>query len=737
MDRIVKRSMHAMLAAAALLGVAGGVAAAEPTKPYQWASVPFGGGGFVDGFLYHPKAPGLLYARTDIGGMYRYDRRDHRWIPLLDHLAKSDGDLMGVLSMAVDPNDPARLYAACGEYLGEWAHAAAVLRSNDQGATWEKTDLPFRLGGNADGRGTGDRLQVDPNLGTILLLGSNRDGLWKSVDGGRKFTRLGGAPASVSLVLFDPRSGSKGAPTGTIWIGSADGQGGLFVSHDGGATFAPAPGAPQQTPQHAVFTPDGTLYVAFAASEGEAAANPGHAIDGGVWKLDPAGERWTDISPQKPGGASGKFGYSGIDVDPAHPGTLVVSTLDRWNSGDDIFLSRDGGAHWTPLGPQSVHDAAPYPWLVNYTGGKDAMGHWISDVRINPSDPDEMVYGTGYGLWMTHNLGAAGSGKRVTFDFEVANLEETAVLGLVSPVDGARLFAAMGDVAGAGWTDLTKTPNNILFGPTTENNISVDYAGRRPEFIARTANNSPMHAFLSGDGGANWLAMRASPYTPQDARGNWHSPGVIAVSAGATFMVWAPERDGAWWSADKGKSWTPTTGWPAVRDRALVPVADKTAEGVFYLYSPGEGQILVSADGGKSFNVITDKLPRLEGWQQGRLAVTPGHLRDLWLLGPYGLLHSASADKPLAGVKSVQEAWAMGFGKAAPGQTYPAIFLWGKIRDIEGLWRSDDEGGSWVRINDAAHQFGRIHDITGDPREFGTAYIAAEGRGVLVGRPAG
>ncbi|MFD2783596.1 hypothetical protein ACFS32_24050 [Novosphingobium pokkalii] len=49
--------------------------------PYHWQTVPFGAGGFVDGFLYHPRTPGILYARTDIGGMYRYDFEARRWIP--------------------------------------------------------------------------------------------------------------------------------------------------------------------------------------------------------------------------------------------------------------------------------------------------------------------------------------------------------------------------------------------------------------------------------------------------------------------------------------------------------------------------------------------------------------------------------------------------------------------------------------------------------------------------------
>ncbi|MBW8882990.1 MAG: hypothetical protein JF615_16675, partial [Asticcacaulis sp.] len=52
---------------------AGGAMAAEAQAPYEWRTVPYGAGGYVDGFVYHPREKGVLYTRTDVGGMYRYD----------------------------------------------------------------------------------------------------------------------------------------------------------------------------------------------------------------------------------------------------------------------------------------------------------------------------------------------------------------------------------------------------------------------------------------------------------------------------------------------------------------------------------------------------------------------------------------------------------------------------------------------------------------------------------------
>ena len=718
--------------------------AAATASSYTWRTVPWGGGGYVDGLVYHPKVKNILYARTDVGGVYRFDFATRRWIPLLDQLSRADRDMNGVLSVAVDAQDAKKVYLACSLYLGDWAHNAAVLRSDDQGATWAKTDLPFKLGGNADGRGAGERLQVDPTAGDTLFLGSNQNGLWKSIDGAKTFAKVGSFPqANVTLVLFDSKSGAAGTPTQTIYVGSGEGSGGLYVSRDGGATFSMVAGAPAQTPQHAVISPDGFLYVAFAAGDGKTRneLNPSNVASGGVWKMDLKTGKWREISPVRPGSAAGAFGYSGIDLDPAHPGTVVTSTIDRWwPEPDEVFLSRDAGEHWTALTSVSRHDKSRFPWLNNdrqvTDPTRDRMGSWTSDVKINPFNPDEMAYVTGGGVWMTRNLMAAGSDKQVQFDFADDNLEETAIMQMVSPPQGATLIAAMGDVAGGSWDDLTKTPTASGAFRPSGTVTSVDVAWLNPAFIARTANDKPF-GYYSEDGGAHWTGFPSSgSYTPQDAKGNWRNPGQLAVSAGGTSILWSIPGDKAYVSSDKGKSWAASTGWPQNADALLVPVADRAVNGVFYTHDRAGGQILISVDGGKSFSPVITGIPAVASWQGAQLAAVPGRMRDLWLAGPFGLLHSADASKPLASVKRVDEAWNVGFGKAAPGKAYPAVFLAGKVSGEPGIWRSDDEGQSWVRINDDVHRFADGGTLTGDPTDYGTVYVARAAGGIIVGRPA-
>jgi hypothetical protein len=96
-----------LLQAASLLATLPSWAANEAT-PYEWRSLPFGGGGLVTGLVFHPREKGLLYARADNGGAYRFDATGRRWVPLLDHLGRADAELMTVLSLAVDPTDANR-----------------------------------------------------------------------------------------------------------------------------------------------------------------------------------------------------------------------------------------------------------------------------------------------------------------------------------------------------------------------------------------------------------------------------------------------------------------------------------------------------------------------------------------------------------------------------------------------------------------------------------------------------
>jgi xyloglucan-specific exo-beta-1,4-glucanase len=80
---------------------------------------------------------------------------------------------------------------------------------------------------------------------------------------------------------------------------------------------------------------------------------------------------------------------------------------------------------------------------------------------------------------------------------------------------------------------------------------------------------------------------------------------------------------------------------------------------------------------------------------------------------------------------------ALAFGKSRDDGDYPTVFAIGTRADLEAIWRSDDAGASWLRINDTDHEYGRrFRVICADQRVFGRVYVGTDGRGVIWGEPA-
>lgn len=127
-------------------------------------------------------------------------------------------------------------------------------------------------------------------------------------------------------------------------------------------------------------------------------------------------------------------------------------------------------------------------------------------------------------------------------------------------------------------------------------------------------------------------------------------------------------------------------------------------------------------------------MPNYEAWQPQICAVF-GKEGHVWLADrASGLLYSTDGGLNFTKITSVSEATRVTVGKAAPSASYPAIFIWGVVNSVNGLFRSDDQGATWQRINDAEHEYARNHSvIAGDPRVYGRLYDGIGGRGVVYG----
>lgn len=737
-------------------------AVAAESQAYTWKNAVTGaGGGFVPGIIFNKKQRDLIYARTDIGGAYRWNSADNSWIPLLDFVGWDDWGKTGVDALATDPVDPNRVYIAAGTYTNEWdPNNGYIMRSTDKGDTWQATQLPFKVGGNMPGRSLGERLMVDPNKNSILFFGARSgNGLWKSTDYGVTWHKVTSFPnpgtyiqdpsnsyqgdiVGLAWITFDPSSGTPGNPTQTIYVGVADTKTSIYRSTDGGETWSAIPGQPTgYLPHHGELSANGHLYISYSDGVG-----PYDGTKGDVWKFDTATGEWTNISPIPSSSSDNYFGYGGLAVDAQHPDTIMVASLNSWWPDAIIFRSTDGGETWSRIWDwdgypnhtfRYTQDISAAPWLdleANPTLPEitPKLGWMIGDLEIDPFNSDRMMYGTGATIYGTNNLTAWDKGDKINISVMAKGIEEMAVLDLISPPAGAHLISAVGDVSGFRHDDLSKAPPKILANPNST--TSIDFAELNPSMMARvgnadySANPNAKSIALSHDGGDHW-------YNPGSEPAGTKGGGTIAVSADGQTLVWSTSDVGVYYSKTGGNSWATSTGVP---DQAKI-TADRVNKDKFYAFSAGK--FYVSTDGGATFTqTAATGLP-----SDGALnfKAMPGVEGDIWLAGgseeggKYGLWHSTNSGASFTKLSNVQQADVVGFGKAAPGKSYMALYVSAKIDNTRGIFRSDDAGASWVRINNDQHQYGVTNSaITGDPRIYGRVYLGTNGRGIVYGDPA-
>ncbi len=469
------RILTAVLALAAGLLVGGPSALAVNANPsasapkatvaadtYTWHNARIDGGGFVPGIVFNRKEKNLAYARTDIGGAYRWQESTKTWTPLLDSVGWDEWGHTGVVSLASDPVAPDKVYAAVGTYTNSWDPTnGAVLRSTDRGGSWQKTDLPFKLGGNMPGRGMGERLAVDPHKDSVLYLGR------------RAGRGCGGPPIRGDLVAGDElprrrrlRAGSDrherlrqrqpGRRVGHLrrvdrygkhrdqndLRGVADQANAVYRSTDAGATWSRVAGQPTGYLAHkgVLDAVNGYLYIAYS--------DKGGPYDGGkgqVWRYATATGTWTDISPVAEADTS--YGFSGLTVDRQHPGTVMATASSSWWPDTQIFRSTDSGGTWTKAWDYTSYptranrytmDVSSSPWLTfgaNPSPPEQApkLGWMTESLEIDPFDSNRMMYGTGATLYGTENLTNWDSGGQFTVKPMVQGLEETSVNDLAAP----------------------------------------------------------------------------------------------------------------------------------------------------------------------------------------------------------------------------------------------------------------------------------------------------------------
>lgn len=696
-----------------------------------------GGGGFVVDLDFSPDGRTRL-VRTDVHGAYIWDEPSREWKQLVNassmpaddpYVGKGSG--IGVYAIRVAPSDPSRLYMAAPAHPGVPSY---VYRSDDRGARWTRTKFkPVEMSIASAGRLLGPKMAVDPRNPDIVLIGDSAGRIHRTADGGANWTTIdqaqipaGGEPA----IAFAKQDGTAGSATAEIFVGTS--ANGVYRSIDGGMRWTRTQGGPRSTNRM------------VAAADGLYVTDRDEAAKENAWKM--VDGQWARLSIAGSGGGNG---WHSIAVNPRNPRHVVLGM-----AAGNISSSFDGGKSWSRHYPDAPdRKATDIPWLA-WTNE-----NWMSNgnMMFDPVVPGRLYFAQGIGVWHTE---PPTDDSKPKWTSQTRGINELIVNDLTVPPGGKPILAVQD-------RGLFRIESPELFprmhGPDRDVPIrhswSVDYAAGDPTFIAAVVNGGATdRSAFSRDGGRSWTPFPSN--APANAPGNWG--GTIAVST-STNMVWAPANNGRpFFTLDGGKSWQlalfpgdlPTSGelgWSfSFYQNRHIFAADRVQPNTFYGYNYGPPSAALAAglyrssDGGATWAKVNPGFGIVGAMgTSARLATVPGQAGHLFFaVGSTGILEKHPHNVPLKrsrdggrtwqDVRKTEEIWAIGFGKAAPGKNYPAIYIAGYANGDRGpgIYRSIDDGGSWQKL--ASYPAGNvdtIRAISGDMNVYGRVYYGFAGSG--------
>lgn len=719
----------------------------QPVQTVALRNAAIHGTGYVTGVLVHPTEKSI-YARTDVGGVFRLDRNASRWQPLTDDVG--DWAAFAVDSFALDPTRPGTVYSAGGNFLGtEDAKVDGdIWKSADRGRTWTalgarlKDGRRIRVGGNQAWRSVGERLVVDPLFPSRLFWGSRTEGLLVSEDEGKTWAPVAGVPAGeagvgVTWVLLDSSVGSAGAPTLRIYVGVA--RGGVYASSDGGASWARMGTMGNDTvPWHAVLDGRGHLYATFSDENG-------NAPSGGLVRF--ALNEATGPVALNP---AGQKGCAGVTVRPDAPDTVVVHCVT--GTALALFLSTDGGATWRAL-KREVSAPGYYPsWMLN------EPIHSIANIAFDPHQPGRLYLVTGLGVFRTDDVQ-----EDVThWETVMEGFEELCVNEVLPLKAGPHAFvSAVWDMVGFVHADFARVPSVKLLPNEFGIASSLAHSERNPlslAWVGSKQNNGvgSGRGGYSNDGGTTWQKFSTVP-------GGIFDGGVAVSSTDPRRMVWTgrqqagpPFQSKTFYTKDAGTSWTESTGFSGAMYSIINPhsrmlEADPEDGMTFYGFNCGPGNgwkptIFRSTDGGASFTELHPAGLPCGG--AVNLRVMPGRRGEIWFSlvengKSSGLFRSGDGGATFTRLAHLDEVRLYSFGaNLVSGARVPSVYVQAVLGGVSGIYRSNDAvalagdaaGATWTLLKSDDNVIGvRGFSMDGDWRVPGRIYFGLWGRGVLVG----
>jgi photosystem II stability/assembly factor-like uncharacterized protein len=476
-----------------------------------------------------------------------------------------------VADIAVHPSDHRTWFIAVA--------SGGVWKTTNAGTSWTPVF-------DAEGSYSIGCVTIDPNDPLVVWVGTGEnnsqrsvsygDGVYKSIDGGTSWTRMGLEESEhIGRIVVDPRDSNTVyvAAQGPLW--RSGGDRGLYKTTDGGASWEQVLGVDEHTGANEVWMdprdPD-VLYV----STYQRARRVWTLIDGGpgsgIHKSTDGGATWRRLTNGLPTEEMGKIGLA---VSPAAPDTIyaIIESIDE---AGGFYRSTDAGANWEKrsdhisASPQYYNELVPDPvdadrvysmdtWMqVTEDGGATftrvpAEAKHVDDhaLWIDPEDTDHLVNGCDGGVYETFDGGE-------TWDF-FANLPITQFYKIA--VDDAEPFYTVygGTQDNSTWGGPSRTTsehginNRDWFVVVGGDGFDPAVEPGNPDIVYGQSQYGNLVRHDRASGEVLDIQPQAGP-GEEPLRWNWDS--ALAISPHSpTRLYFAAQR--IFRSDDRGESWTP------------------------------------------------------------------------------------------------------------------------------------------------------------------------------------
>ncbi|MCR5595663.1 MAG: endoglucanase [Lachnospiraceae bacterium] len=513
----------------------------------------------------------------------------------------------------------------------------------------------------------------------------------------------------------------------------------------------------------------------------------GSVIGGRIYRYDMVNLVATDVTPaeecdQEMRPASGistgllEYGFSGISAGNTSKGLLIASTICR-DDGDCIYRSFDYGNSWECVlhgldtGRMDFRTSYMKP---EYNGGRNLI-HWLTDLKLDPIDEKKAWFNTGTGVFRTDDIMA----YEVCFSDRCDGIEETVHLNVYAPPAGETvLIDIVGDLGGFAFSDIDKQCENS-FADDKGNRyitcINADYSDEDPSTVIVTPRGNwtgeTRGGLILSHDGCKTFERLSLPYGISDeldkALREIEKPNVnsgwVAISPDTEHIVWSI-ADGIKLpigrvvvSHDGGQTFSHVSVKKASGEEivsgCMKVFSDRTDSTKFYGFGD-KSEFYISTDSGETYTQV--ETPEIFPETDFGMIDCANKTEIRGESGMSGIYYAALGDEGLWKITFDSEnmkvhiyrlseygdkIYRVGLGLGGPGEDYingpKALYLVGVLDGSYGFYRTLDEGGTYVRLNDNYQRFGDINSIEGDPRVYGRFYIATGSRGVLYGEPAG